>query len=400
MGSQKREVVRFDIGEVSNKAVITDEGYLKVDAIVSRAGVFLYQNPDGTIRRELRHPDDVFNSDSLHSLKMRPITNGHPSQKLVNADNYKELAIGYTGESVNVDSPYIKTSLLITDKTGVEDVINGGRQELSLGYTVDVLPEEGVYNGEPYTHRQTNIKYNHLAVVDKARAGHMARIHLDAEDAVAVAPESELSNLNQTKKRNDMNEENSSVITINGVEYQAPLEVISAYNKALEMLEEANAKLNNTTNELQETLADKDQIAAKLDHFESINLDQKIQEAVKLRVNLIASAKDILGSKLTDVNLDEMSNLDLMKFAVKSRYPNVALDSASDVYVQARFDAIVEDGVKTIDATAKQRVLTAPRADAKEETDAEGARERMMEARKNAWKDSKKDKSLEEDRRK
>ena len=45
------DVARFDRGQVKGDAFITDEGYIKANAIVTRTGVFLYKNPDGTIRK-------------------------------------------------------------------------------------------------------------------------------------------------------------------------------------------------------------------------------------------------------------------------------------------------------------------------------------------------------------
>lgn len=51
----------------------TDEGYLVDHPIVTRCGIFEYKNPDGTTRRELRLPEDVFSEKSLKSYKGKPI---------------------------------------------------------------------------------------------------------------------------------------------------------------------------------------------------------------------------------------------------------------------------------------------------------------------------------------
>jgi hypothetical protein len=179
-------VARFDRGQVKGDAFITNEGYIKANAIVTRTGVFLYKNPDGTIRKELRHPDEVFKVDSLDSMKMIPVTNGHPQERLVSAENAKRLAIGYTGETITQDGEFVLSNLMITDLASIKDVTERKRKELSLGYTVDLIPEEGSYNGQPYNFRQTNIKYNHLSIVDNARAGSEARIALDSFDAEEI----------------------------------------------------------------------------------------------------------------------------------------------------------------------------------------------------------------------
>ena len=101
------DVARFDRGQVKGDAFVTDEGYIKANAVVTRTGVFLYKNPDGTVRNELRHPDDVLKNDSLNSMKMIPVTNGHPQERLITAENAKRLAIGYTGETITHDGEFI-----------------------------------------------------------------------------------------------------------------------------------------------------------------------------------------------------------------------------------------------------------------------------------------------------
>src|SRR5210317_192489 len=105
---------RYDQAELVGKISKTDEGYLRGSAIVTRTGVFDYLNADGSIRRELRHPDHVFSKDSLSSLKMIPVTNNHPDERMVNAQNADRLSIGQTGESVAVDGRYVIASMTIT----------------------------------------------------------------------------------------------------------------------------------------------------------------------------------------------------------------------------------------------------------------------------------------------
>ena len=55
----------------------TDEGYLIDSPIVTTVGVFEYKNPDGTKRRELRRPEDVFNPESLASFLGKPVLFTH-----------------------------------------------------------------------------------------------------------------------------------------------------------------------------------------------------------------------------------------------------------------------------------------------------------------------------------
>ena len=62
----KTSVLRFDRGEFKTVEK-TPQGFLKVPAYATRAGVFNYKTNDGKIIRELRSPEEVFHKDSLSS---------------------------------------------------------------------------------------------------------------------------------------------------------------------------------------------------------------------------------------------------------------------------------------------------------------------------------------------
>ena len=52
----------------------TAEGFLIARAPLTSVGVFTYRNADGTPRRELRLPEEVFSEESLATLKLKPLT--------------------------------------------------------------------------------------------------------------------------------------------------------------------------------------------------------------------------------------------------------------------------------------------------------------------------------------
>lgn len=155
-----------------------DNGFIQGEAIASRAGVFQYRNTDGTVRYELRRPDIVFAEDNLKTLKMLVITDDHPVNEFVDASNATKYQVGFTGESIRVDNNNLITTLTITDNNTIKK-IEQGKCSLSYGYTCDVIRQDGVYEGMQYTHIQTNLKYNHLSIVNMGRAGAVARIRLD-----------------------------------------------------------------------------------------------------------------------------------------------------------------------------------------------------------------------------
>lgn len=332
----RKDVARYDVNPMG-KAVMTDEGYIRDDVVLTRVGVFKYINADGSIRKELRHPDDVFNQASLDSFKMIPITNKHPEQRLVNARNAKNLTIGSVGENVRKHESFVKAPITINTDDGVK-AVQKGRKELSLGYLVDVIKEDGDYNGESYTHRQTNIRGNHLAIVDVARAGRAARINLDSDDAVLADsddPSAKGDNINNNKKVNSMSE--LKTIALDGIDYKASPEVLNKFNKLRtdnSELIEKNKKLQTSNDKLS---ADKVALDAKIEKLEKVDHAEEIEKAVKERVSLNEIAKKVLKADALE-KLESMSVKDIKLAVIKTSFPKANLDEKSDDYIQGLYD--------------------------------------------------------------
>lgn len=177
---------RFDRGEFRTPEQ-TDAGFLRADAYVTRAGVFEYRGADGALRRELRHPDDVFAPESLATLGMAPITLGHPAG-LVTAQNARGLSVGHVGDTPAREDAFVRTPVLVTDADAVKAVLDGTHRETSCGYECDVEDGAGAWEGQPYDSRQKNIRYNHVALVPKGRAGPEVRVRLDSGDMEMTMP--------------------------------------------------------------------------------------------------------------------------------------------------------------------------------------------------------------------
>jgi len=157
----------------------TAAGTLRVDGVFTRAGVFVYRNPDGSERRELRLPEEVFRKDALASFEGVPVTDDHPPV-MVAPSNVKQYARGVTQEGVRQDGDLVVGSLMITDPELIAKV-ESGKVQLSCGYEVDedATPGEDPRYGR-YDVVQRKIRGNHLAIVDVARAGPEARVRMDA----------------------------------------------------------------------------------------------------------------------------------------------------------------------------------------------------------------------------
>lgn len=155
-----------------------DDGTLLADAYLTRCGVFQYHQPDGSIRRELRRRQDVADPTSLRTLEGRPVTNDHPPG-MIDARSAREWAVGAQTGAVVMDDDRVRSRISIYDDQTVR-AMNGGKVEISCGYTCDCLETPGVdpvYGA--YDAIQTGIEYNHIAIVDHGRAGSSVRARMD-----------------------------------------------------------------------------------------------------------------------------------------------------------------------------------------------------------------------------
>ena len=175
-----RRVRRLDSIRLDRKdaTYFTDEGYLVDHPILTSCGIFEYRNPDGSVRRELRLPEHVFEAESLKSYRGKPVIITHEAG-VVDKDNVDREQIGAILTDGYRDGDNVRAEVIIHNTDAMRDC---GLRELSLGYNLDLLEEPGEWNGQPYDAIQTNIRINHLALVADARAGDKARLNIDGSD--------------------------------------------------------------------------------------------------------------------------------------------------------------------------------------------------------------------------
>lgn len=158
---------------ISPNQLETGEGFLICRNVpIARTGVQKYRdrelggNTDEVIE-VMRSEEEVFAPETMASFEGKPITNNHPSEKIVTPENARFFEKGHaqnvrrgTGEF----SDNLVADLHIHDAELIEAVKNGKR-EVSCGYECEYE------KGEDGLLRQTNIRGNHVAIVDTGRAG-------------------------------------------------------------------------------------------------------------------------------------------------------------------------------------------------------------------------------------
>lgn len=86
-------------------------------------------------------------------------------------DHREEEIVGTTGTNAEFVDPYLRNSLVIWTKEGIELIESEEQREISCGYHYDPDMTPGVFNGEHYDGIMRNIRGNHVALVEEGRAG-------------------------------------------------------------------------------------------------------------------------------------------------------------------------------------------------------------------------------------
>lgn len=342
---------RFSHVDSIGKFEVTPEGFLRIPAAVTRVGVFNYKQPDGSVIRELRLPEEVFNPDSLASLKSIPITNDHPREGMVTPANAKSLSVGATSDEVETDEEVVSTRLNIFAQDGI-DAVKAGRNQLSCGYVLEKEMTPGVWKGQPYDLIQRNIRYNHLALVDSARGGDQLTFRLDSEDAIMVKSENKNYNLSDFKEKPKKDGGNMKKITINGMEFEVSPELYDAYMAEQAVNTDTKAQLDALKKApapaadpkaAAAAQANMDSLGEKITALEAENKTLKAEKE-KIRLDGITSAaKKVLP---TDFKFDGLNEHQIKRAVIEASVSasgaSVNLDGKSNDYLDVRFDSILE----------------------------------------------------------
>jgi len=178
--------ITYDKGDF--EVLETQEGFLKAKVTIAKPGVFPYVE-DGQIIYHAKLPQDLFSKTTIDSAKGAPVvgdprTQDHPRASdnvtpvLVDSENYSQYVKG------NISEPKIENDKLVAyetiyDRELINEIQAGNMREVSIGFTHNTDMQGGEYNGQAYDRAQTNIVINHVAHVDRGRAGRDVKIHVD-----------------------------------------------------------------------------------------------------------------------------------------------------------------------------------------------------------------------------
>jgi|GEM_PF-2504690 len=389
--SDADEQRRFDSGELVlrldrsrlGKVDRTQVGGARVPARLTRTGVLTYVNPDGTQRRELRLPEEVFKADSLATLEHAPVIDIKDHTGLVTPETWRRVSLGHVAR-VRQDGKFIASDLIVQDAETLDAIETGDRSEISCGYRCRLEMTSGTYEGERFDCIQRDIRYNHAALCppNRGRAGPEVGLRLDNQ-----GPPWGVSH-------DEEQEQTMKVIRIDGREYevgsQAHLdklddmhrrEVDQVRNDAKAKIDKLSADLSAEKKRADEAEGARDAAKQSLDEFkadaqkakdkDADELKKRTQSEVRSRVRLLTEVARWFGSADEDEEeevveeeevdedgkkkkktvtkkknpfekLDSKSDREVMLYAIRKKNPDFDDKGKSDDYVRSRYDAMIE----------------------------------------------------------
>lgn len=329
----------------------TADGYLAVRAKAARTGVYDYAGVevdptnahglrDQATVKVLRDAEQVFSARAAHSFIGKPITDNHPAEA-VTSTNWKDHARGTVMGAKWEEGGYLAFDLLLTDASAIA-AVDGGKRELSNGYSCDLqFGDFTAADGTKCQAKQVGIVGNHIALVDRGRAGPDCRI---ADAATCdTAPRSIFDSLTtQEKPVKTMLIDGLTVDVSNADTAVATIQtLIGARDTALGKVTALDATVATLTTE-------KTTLDAKVTTLEQAVKDAKptpaqLRDAGKALMLAAGKAK-ALGVTVSD----EMDEPAIMGATVKAKMGDAAKDW-NDAQIAASFAVLTKD-TKVADA--------------------------------------------------
>jgi hypothetical protein len=386
----------FADGLIVDRTWQTSDGFLGFSARFARTGIQMYRgdeiDPDGMHKDSSggrrfqadklypvdRPAEEVFAQRALGSFLAKPITNDHPSNG-VTIDNWSALAKGAIGEVVR-DGEYARMSGLITDKATISDY-QAGKRELSGGYGAEIVVADGVNaKGEPFVAKQTTIDGNHVALVDRGRAGSECSIR-DALPRCATAPQSFLDHFlkQEIPAVKTMLIDGLTVDIANADTAMATIQTILAAR------DEARAKVAGLQTEVATLTTDKATLDAQVVTLNQQLVDSKptpaqLRDAAR-NYALTAGKAKALGVAVTDA-MDEPA---IMSATVTAKMGDAAKGWNAD-QIAASFAVLTKDAKIEATDALRDAITNLPINMGDAQTEYAAAQEKRKRALGDAWK--------------
>lgn len=348
---------------ISPNQLETGEGFLICRNVpIARTGVQKYRakelgldgDPDRIVE-VVRDEEEVFAPETMASFEGKPVTNNHPSEQVdpENARFYERGHVQNVRRGTGEQSDLLIGDLHIHDAEliGAVKRKKKPKREISCGYECEYEEDEsGVLH-------QTNIRGNHVAVVDSGRAGSRVAIvdnSIDtpekAERTHSMSKKNSILKLFGLAAKNASEEELNKLVTDTGdalegetVSEEVQKEVSEAVADApltieavAEMVKGLDAKLDGIVETLSKMLPAEDETSK--------------EETLTETKETIEDALEKIGEESAVIEAEKTEETDACKDACK----DTALDSA----IQAHILSAVNGAVNGITDEAQRQAVS------------------------------------------
>jgi len=158
-----------------------ENGFLLVKGCpISSFGIFDYSagqlglpGDPNRIVKVFRPESAVSDLSAIESFKDVPLINDHEMLSGLQNDETatapEEYGVsGVLTANVYYEAPWMRGDIKVFSRD-MQAALASGKKDLSLGYSCDFELTPGVWNGQPYEVVQTNMRGNHIALVDEGR---------------------------------------------------------------------------------------------------------------------------------------------------------------------------------------------------------------------------------------
>ena len=356
---------------VKDELRMTKDGYLVTMVNAARTGLYDYlpaeinTNSPKSLLKVYRSDEVVFDKNSLATFVGKPVTNDHPMED-VNAANWKKYSVGAIGEGVLRDKEFIRIPITVMDADAISD-IKAGKREVSLGYSCDIDRTPGkANNGVEYDASMSNIKVNHIAIVDIGRAGSKCRIGDENKGWDKVGTEEKAKD--EAEKKGGRMAEQLRTVLVDGFSVETTDAGAQAIARLQKELETANKSITDEQASAKKAVDAKDAEIAKKDGEiaelkKNAMTDEQIADMVRTRGDLVADAVRITKDQKTDFS--KMKSPEIMSHVVQSVRGKDVVKDKSEAYIEAAFDIIrtahVDENEKKLrDAMGNQNRFITP----------------------------------------
>ena len=281
----------------------TPEGFLICHNVpIARTGWYEYLGKElglndrtNEIIKVYRSPEVVFSKKAIASFEGKIVTDEHPSNLLTpeNAQRYAKGTVQNVRQSKE-NNDLLLADLIVYDKKLINEILDGKR-EVSCGYDcVYVDNGDGTFN-------QTEIRGNHVAVVDAGRAG--KNISIKDSNKEMEGEKKKMSKVNIPKKRGPI----TNFLTAFGFKhYAADAEPEDIANTLDELIEERQC---DEGDEIQEEKKNPNPQQSNDDGEENpqiAELAKQVSELTKIVAQLV-KPKEKAPEEAIDEFIDELS---------------------------------------------------------------------------------------------